>query len=259
MTITGTTRLLPIIGHPASGVFSPPAFNKAFADKGLDVVMVAMDVPPEALDAFWALLRASSGILGCSVTYPHKQRAFQDVDDLTPQARRLGAINTIRAEKGRLFGDATDGHAMCHAIDQTGTVIMGASSHVLGAGGGAGIAIVDALCERGIAHLHLQDTDPARLETAKQLVAQHWPEVEIMRYDEPADILINATTLGKEATDACPFDPARIDAAKLVCDVVTSPAPTRLIQTARGLGIACVTGEDMGRGQLDRQLAFLKL
>ena len=80
MRITGKTQLLPIIGHPVSGVFSPPAFNLAFQERRLDFTMVPMDVPTAILKAFWDLLRNSANMIGCSVTYPHKQAAFDALE-----------------------------------------------------------------------------------------------------------------------------------------------------------------------------------
>ena len=116
MQITGKTKVLPIIGHPISGVFSPRAFNFSFQERGLDVVMVPMDVPVTGVKGLWELLRASSNMIGCSVTYPHKQAAFAAMDDCTQRAARLKAVNTVRCENSQLIGDATDGLAMCAAI-----------------------------------------------------------------------------------------------------------------------------------------------
>lgn len=257
MLITGKTRILPIIGHPVSGVFSPPAFNLAFQEKGLDIKMVPMDVPAASMQAFWDLLRNSTNMIGCSVTYPHKQAAFEAMNHCTPRAARLKAVNTVRSEGGVLSGDATDGLAMCSAIEATGIPIQNGFAHVLGAGGGAGIAIVDALCERGISELVLSETDDERFESLKNLMAQFWPDVIISKRNKPGALLINATTLGKSPQDAMPFDEEDIKHAALICDVVTHETATRLCATAETSGKATVSGQKMGQCQLDVQLKFL--
>ena len=257
MQITGTTQIFPIIGCPVSSVFSPPAFNLLFDKKGLDISMIPIDVPVSGVKGFWDLLRGSANMIGCSVTYPHKQAAFAAMDDCTPRAARLGAVNTVRCENGRLVGDATDGLAMCAAIDATGVPIKNGVAHVLGAGGGAGIAIVDALCERGISELSLGETDGVRAQSVRDLLARFWPDVTVTKFSKPSEILINATTLGKSSEDALPFDKQMIRSGTLVCDVITRDTPTAICAAANAYGKPTVSGHQMGQCQLDVQLKFL--
>lgn len=260
MPITGATRLFPIIGHPVSGVFSPPAFNALFQKKNIDAVMVGLDIEPAALDGFWQVLRGSANMLGCSITYPHKQAAFDAVDGMTDRAARLGALNTIRREPdGRLTGEATDGLAMCSAIAGTGTDLKGKTAWITGAGGGAGLAIIDAVCEQGIGRLILEEIDPSRHGAALRLVRDHWPEVDISDTPAEAQVLVNATTLGKSEKDPLPFPEAVIARAELCCDVVTVSGETAFVRTAKAAGKAVVDGSGMGAGQLDVQLGFLGL
>ena len=205
------------------------------------------------------MLRHSPSLIGCSVTYPHKQVAFDAVDHRTGRAERLGALNTIRRElDGSLTGDATDGVAMCAAIETAGGTIAGATARILGAGGGAGQAIADAFCSAGIARLDLVDLDTARQVQVIQNCRDHWPGVVIEPAGTPADILVNATILGKSRSDPCPFAEDDISSARIVCDVITGTI-TPLVRTASRHGRTTVTGADMGAGQLPSQLAFLGL
>lgn len=260
MPITGATRLFPIIGHPVAGVFSPPAFNRHFEENDIDTVMFGLDIAPDGLHAFWDLMRASSNMLGCSVTYPHKQAAFAAVDSMTERAQRLGALNTIRRDAdGRLNGDATDGLAMLSAILEQRIDPAGMTAHVIGAGGGAGLAIIDALCERDIGWLLVEESDPARLENLLRLLKDSWPDVGIHEGCGPADILINATTLGKSEDDPLPFPLSSIETATLCCDVVTAHTDTPFIAAARKAGRTVVDGNAMGAGQLTVQLDFIGL
>jgi shikimate dehydrogenase len=257
MKVTGTTQLFPIIGHPVSGVFSPPAFNTEFENRGLDVAMVPIDILPSALEAFWILLRNTPNIAGCSVTYPHKQAAHAAVDELTPRAQRLGAVNTVRKQGGRLIGEATDGLAMCSAIKSIGLPIAGRSAFVMGAGGGAGAAIVDELCANGVRRLTISEIDSVRHSALLSLLKKHWPEVEISQEKKTNDILINATLLGKNPLDECPFSDTAIKAAFAIGDVVTFNLATQLISKSKALGVCSISGERMGKGQLAAQLSFL--
>ncbi|MBO0347454.1 shikimate dehydrogenase family protein [Roseibium limicola] len=257
---TGATRLFPIIGHPVSGVFSPPAFNERFARDGIDAVMFGLDIAPEGLDGFWRLMRASANILGCSITYPHKQAAFEAVDAMSDRAARLGALNTVRrTADGKLIGDATDGLAMTKAMQERGIEICAKTVHVAGAGGGAGLAIIDALCELGIAALRLSEIDPVREAAALALVQNHWPKVRLLGSEASADILINATVLGKSEDDALPFTPEEIANASAACDVITASGDTPFLAQARKHGARLVCGNDMGAGQLQAQLDHIGL
>ena len=260
MTITGTTRLFPIIGRPVEGVFSPPAFNAWLKDNALDMRMVAVDVAPDGLDDFLRFLRASRTFAGCSVTYPLKQAVFERADQKTDRAARLGALNTVRREAdGALIGEATDGLAMVGAIREAGGTITGRSALILGAGGGAGQAIADALCEAGIGRVCLKDIDADREAQVIRAISRFWPDTEVSNDSRPADILVNATTLGKTLADPLPFTVQQIASARTVCDVVTGQQATPLISHARALQKAVVTGADMGCNQLAPQLRFLNL
>ena len=148
---------------------------------------------------------------------------------------------------------------MCSAIAGTGYDIRGKTAWITGAGGGAGLAIIDALCEQGISGLILEEIDPARREAALRLVRDHWPEVEISETPGEAQVLVNATTLGKSEKDPLPFPEAVIARAELCCDVVTISGETAFVQAAKRAGKAVVDGSAMGAGQLDVQLGFLGL
>lgn len=257
MQITGKTRLFPIIGHPVDRVLSPPSVNSWFGENGFDAVMAPIGVADAALPAFWTLLRSSPTFLGCSVTYPHKQAACRAVDVRTERARRLGAINTVRRNPdSTLAGEATDGLATCAAIQGAGIALRGRSAHIVGAGGGAGLSIVDALCEAGVSELALEEIDAGRLKVARELVRNHWPDVHMLEFPTAAELLVNASTLGTRADDAVPFAENEIRRAVCVCDIVVLP-DTPLAQLARSCGTAVIDGPAIGKRQVGFQMAFI--
>lgn len=258
--LAGATKLFPIIGRPVDEVFSPPAFNSWFENNDLNVRMVAIDITSEDLRLFLNLIQRSKTFLGCSITYPHKQDAFKLVDQKTSRANRLGALNTIRCESdGYLSGDATDGLAMISAIQERGIGVENRTAFVMGAGGGAGQAIVDALCEKGITEIILKEVNPEREKIITTQLSKYWPHIRFTTEEKGADILINATTLGKKPEDILPFTEMHLKEAQIVCDVVTGMKPTALIDLAKRLDKKCVTGDDMGAHQLFPQLKFLGL
>jgi len=184
--------------------------------------VVPMNIPASHMTSFWDVLRASHTFLGCSVTYPHKQSAYTQVDTMTARATRLGALNTVRREAdGSLCGDATDGAALLRAI-----AINGACVQIMGAGGGAGRAIIDALCDAGAAQLILNDADDTRLAQTVSLVQQFWPNT-LLGGAGCADILIDATPNGKNASAAPLFAPKVVSACKVVCDITNGKNRSR--------------------------------
>ena len=156
MNISGRTKLFPIIGDPVAGVVSPSAVNAWFQSNAIDACMIPLNIPALNITGFWDMIRTSNTFLGCSIAYPHKQSGYAQVDTMTERATRLGALNTVRrADDGSLCGDAIDGTALLQAIGQAGARVNGACVHITGAGGGAGRAIIDALCDAGVANIIL--------------------------------------------------------------------------------------------------------
>ena len=116
--VSGFTQVVAVIGHPITQVKSPENFNRFFADQQLDSVMIPVDIAPEAVADFLQALRGWHNMSGVLVTVPHKQRAAALVDELTPRAQHLNAINVIRKlADGRLQGDMLDGVGFQLAAD----------------------------------------------------------------------------------------------------------------------------------------------
>jgi len=162
---------------------------------------------------------------------------------MTARATRLGALNTVRREAdGSLCGDATD--------------VNGACVQIMGAGGGAGRAIIDALCDAGAAQLILNDADDTRLAQTVSLVQQFWPNT-LLGGAGCADILIDATPNGKNASAAPLFAPKVVSACKVVCDIAGQQGESQLLKSAERMGKIAVDAADMGHCQVAAQMAFL--
>ncbi|MEO9896827.1 MAG: hypothetical protein ABJD13_11755 [Paracoccaceae bacterium] len=257
MQITGTTKVFPIIGGPISGVVSPPAINAWLKEHAIDARMFPLNIPSSTIGSFWELLRVSDTFLGCSVTYPHKQSAFEEADKHTERAARLGALNTLRRERdGTLCGDATDGLALVRAIADKSVCLKGKSVHIIGAGGGAGRAIIDAFCEAGIVQLSIEDEDKARREETVLMIKQYWPSLLISK-DQDTNILVDATPNGK--IDGAPslFTDQAIMNSEMVCDIAGVQGSSALLTRAEQMGKITVDATEMGRGQVQAQMNFL--
>jgi len=162
-------RLFGVLGDPIEHSLSPAMHNAAFAALGLPYVYLRYRVPaarlPEALREA-RLLRFG----GLNLTIPLKEVAIPFLDGLTPEARRIGAVNTILVRRGgRLVGDNTDGRGFLRALGRA-VRVPGASVILVGAGGSAR-AVGTALATAGCARIAIANRTPARAEElARQLV-----------------------------------------------------------------------------------------
>jgi len=255
MTVRGTTRISQIIGHPIAQVRSPEMFNQHIAALNLDAVLIPVDVDPEKLRDFVAFQRGWINSDGFVVTIPHKRAIVPLLDQLTDRAKRLQAVNVVRRrEDGRLLGDMVDGLGFIAAAERHGFSAKGRSALVVGTGG-AGSAIVDTLCDRGIARLALADLDPERVRSLKQVFAAAFPAVELLEGYESLsgfDLIVNASPAGMGNTEL-PIPEAMLAtlrAETLVADVVTKPAMTPLLRAAEARGCRVQTGPEMAAGQI---------
>ena len=168
--ITGTTRIIGIVGSPIVQVKMPGFLNAALAERGLDIVMIPLDIGRNGIDAFVTVLRNWNNLLGCIVTVPYKQSFIPHIENLSERAQRLRAVNVIRRNgDGTFAADMVDGPGFVTALRSNGFDPSGVRAAVFGLGG-AGSAISDALCEAGAKTLAVTDLDPARLERVSAML-----------------------------------------------------------------------------------------
>jgi len=221
-----------VLGFPVSHSRSPAMMNAAFAELRMDWRYVHLPIPP-ALFAETVRALAASGYRGTNVTIPHKVAAHDLVDELTPAAEAIGAVNTLifdDRKDGRIRGDNTDAVGVIEAL---GTPVAGRRALVLGAGGAAR-AVVWALREAG-AEVAVWNRTPGR---ATALAAELG--VRAVKRGEPADILVNATSVGLHGEDS--IEDLPLTPSELVLDLVYGPEPTALTEWAESHGAKVVDG-----------------
>jgi shikimate dehydrogenase len=191
------------------------------------------------------------GIRGAGVSYPYKQRVMPLVDALDPLAQRIGAVNTIVNDDGRLTGFNTDWVGAVRALEEV-RPLSGARLLLLGAGG-AGRAIAYGAREHG-ALVTIANRDAAK---ARELAAAVGGEAQGLGEASRAadyDVLVNATPIGMQDVDArSPVPPAAIRAGLVVMDIVYKPVETALLADARARGAVVVHGGRMLLHQAARQ------
>ncbi|MCU1354876.1 MAG: aroE [Acidimicrobiales bacterium] len=244
---SGATRVAGVIGTPVRHSRSPAVVNAAFAAACLDWTYAAFEVAPgRAADAVSAM--RTLGLGGLSVTTPHKRDVIASLDELTPAAADLDAVNCIAWAGDRLVGHNTDGDGLVASLRASdGIDPTGARCVVLGAGGAAR-SVVRALAEAGAADVVVVNRTPEKGEEAAALagaVGRSGTEADLAS----ADLVINATSVGMGvapgAEEPLPVDPQRLGAHQVVIDLVYLPLQTPLLLLAEQRGARTVDGLGM--------------
>ena len=251
MSVTGRTTLAAVIGDPIRHSRSPQILNAAFAATGLDWVYVALEVAegrvPAALEGVRAL-----GIAGLSVTMPHKTAVAVHLDrhdpayegdDLSPEARRLRAVNCVVNRDGALIGHNTDGAGFVASLRaDAGFDPAGARCVVLGAGGAAR-ALVLALAGAGADEVAVVNRTGSSAEAAAALAGGRG---RVAGLDQVAkgDLVVNATPVGMDGT-SLPLDPDLLRGGQLVADIIVEPVVTPLLREAEARGARTLGGLGM--------------
>jgi len=275
-------RLYGVLGWPIAHSRSPAMFASAFAAAEIDAVYVPFPVPPGALSAAVAGLRAL-GVAGANVTLPHKTRVGADLDDIDQDARALGAVNVIHGTpEGRLLGGNTDAEGLIRALRQEaglvglfpepptspspagagegGATTAGeeADAVVLGAGGAARAAVLAAARlgarrVRVLARRPRQATELARalapavapVEVSGGALDESWPPFPRLLLQATSATMGDGPAAG-DFVARLPLDAlAREGPGPVVVDLVYVPEETALLRAARAAGLRTVGGLGM--------------
>ncbi len=228
--IDGQTKIFGILGRPVAHSLSPAMHNAAFQHLGINAVYVAFPVTD--------LARAVSGLRGLgiggvSVTIPFKEEVIPLIDELDPQAAKIGAVNTVVHRDGRLVGYNTDWLGAVAAL--TAKISLKAQHVLILGAGGASRAVAFGIIQAG-GRVSLTDVDQARAAAlVKDLGGETIPLHTLG--DCPATILVNATPVGMAPdVDGIPIDPDLLGRFAVVMDIVYQPLATRLLREAAVAG-----------------------
>ncbi len=262
-SITGKTRICGIIGDPIAHSMSPAMHNAAFRALGLDYAYLPFHVRQEELQDAVAGLRALN-VIGLNVTLPHKVAVMSFLDKLDPLAERMGAVNTIVNDAGRLTGYNTDAPGFLQALRSKNIEPEGKNIVILGAGGAAkGISFI--LAGAGASLVIMNRTLSRAEELAAQISQIYQRRVEAVALNKKnmaralggADILVNTTSVGMVPDiEQTPVPAALFNPHLVVFDIVYNPLETRLLREAKAAGTRTIDGLDMLVGQ--GALAFEK-
>jgi shikimate dehydrogenase len=240
--IGGATRVAAVLGFPVAHSLSPVIHNAAFAALDMDWTYVALPVEPGMVPVAVAGLRGL-GIVGANVTMPHKEAVADVMDELTDDAERLRAVNTIELRGGVLVGHNTDAPGFARFLERdAGFDPAGRSALLLGAGGAARACAL-ALARAGLTRIVVALREPARARPLADALDGYPTVVDVVGFDDvaqvEADLVVNGTPLGAHGeTIGLP----RVEPGALVVDLLYRPASTPLQQAARAAGARAFGG-----------------
>ncbi len=251
MIFSGKTQVYCIFGYPVEHTFSPGMHNAAFAKIGMNACYVPFAIPPDRLkDAIGAVI--SLGIRGLNITVPHKEHVLSWLDDLSEEARLIGAVNTIELTPRGLIGHNTDGRGFLRSLREQGGMSPKGKRFLIIGSGGAARAVGFSLALAGASQIVFRDLDTRKakvlagdIAVKTGVMSRAIDKTSVASYAANAECLINATPLGLRKNDPLPLEASIISKEHLVCDLVYNPAETALLKMAKKRGGRTLSGLGM--------------
>ncbi len=256
LAFTGTS--LAVIGHPINHSISPVMHNAALANlsetdaRFKDWTYYRFDIHPDQLAEALPLFHKQA-FRGLNLTIPHKVQALSLIEEIAPEAKSMGAVNTLVWSKAGYAGLNTDGYGLEQGLkldlDATfeGTAVM-----ILGAGGAARAAAVRAILS-GCEQLYIGNRSVDRLQDLVNGLKSFANKVEVKTFPLAAlpkdlpetGVVINATALGLNLADPAPMAVAQLPAGWKVYDMIYNPSKTALLKQAEAHGLSVANGLSM--------------
>lgn len=246
-------ELVGVLGYPVAENPTGVMQEAAFAACGLAWRYLTIEVRPENLADAMRGVRAF-GMRGINLTIPHKVAVLPYLDDISPEAKVIGAVNTVRRERDSLIGENTDGKGFLRGVRVDAGMDPADKQVVLLGAGGAARAIATELILAGAGELVVVNRTAGRAEKmVADLRANTGGNIRFEPWEgtypvpENTDFLVNATSIGLYPNvDAMPdVDLAAAKDDLLVCDAVFNPPQTRLLQAAAKRGLRVLDGLSM--------------
>ena len=251
--ISGHTGLYVVIGNPVKHSLSPLIMNSAFVHNGIDAVYVALTVSESDARLAMQMVR-SFGIKGVNVTMPLKQAIIPWLDQLSPEAKLVGAANCIINREGFLEGHNTDCTGFRLSLESRFSQAP-STAFLLGAGGAAR-AIASELVRWGCKTLYISNRSREKAQTLSDLLTlQGENTIKVLEWQSPewesalaaTDLLVNATSLGMggvgNLAELLPWH--SMSRQTVVYETVYNPLETAFLRQARQNGFRGVAGTEL--------------
>ncbi|MBU1329862.1 MAG: shikimate dehydrogenase [Gammaproteobacteria bacterium] len=254
MSATSPSILAGLIGAGIQGSRTPAMHEREGDAQGMRYLYRLIDLDKLGLDssALPQLLNAAQqmGFTGLNITFPCKQAIIPLLDELSPEARGIGAVNTVVFQDGKRIGHNTDCLGFAEGFRRGLNGVARRQVVQMGAGG-AGAAVAHALLSEGVEQLHIFDVEPARAQALADNLNQHFSGAraqlgaDLAAAVAHADGLVNTTPMGMAKLPGTPVPKALLHPALWVAEIVYFPLETELLRDARALGCRTLDGGNM--------------
>lgn len=255
-SIKNHTKLVGLIGHPIAHSWSPLIHATAFKITKQNYSYVAFDVLPKNLrDALKGVL--ALGIVGLNVTVPHKEPVMEFLDEISADARLVGAVNTIHADNDMLVGHNTDVDGVSEALKPYREQLANENITVFGAGGGAHAVVYSLINYYRPAQIFVLNRDTSRAELLKKFFAdsQNYHNIKVIELHnldeanaiESSRLIVNATQVGMAPAvgESIMVNDDHDYEGKIFFDLVYNPVHTEFLKIAKRRNATIINGLDM--------------
>ena len=254
MNITTKTKILGIFGCPISHSISPAMHNAIIKALGLDMIYMPFEIKPSNLrDAVNGI--KGFGMLGVNITIPHKEAVMKLLDDISEEARLIGAVNTIVNKDGRLIGYNTDGYGYVASIKEDCDFNPKNKRVIILGAGGAARGISAALAKSGAKKIIIANRTLSRADNLIKTFKRKFPDTKfeaigleediLMTYFQDINLLVNTTSVGMEKNEILEIPLEALPKTAIVSDIVYNPLQTLLLKKADKLGLTAYGGLSM--------------
>ena len=254
--ITGTTKLLGVIGDPVKHSLSPLMHNRAIEELGLDYVYIPLPVTQENLAKAIAGFEAIS-LVGFNITIPHKQAIIPYLAEITPTAQMVGAVNTVWRTDTGWKGTNTDVEGFIAPLRNLSRDWSKITPVILG-NGGAARAVVTGLVELGCLQIHIFGRNRHKLDEFSRSW-QNSPKIssilqthlwaELIDLVPNTQLLVNTTPVGMSPQiENSPVDASlmqKLPSGAIAYDLIYTPNPTQFLKLAKAQGAIVIDGLEM--------------
>ncbi|WEV60339.1 shikimate dehydrogenase [Streptococcaceae bacterium ESL0729] len=255
MEINGYTRLAAVVAKPIKHSNSPFIHNRAFEETCVNGVYVAFEIEEDELAGLISNIKTLN-MYGVNLSMPYKKAALSHVDELSPVASLIGAINTIvLREDGSFYGHSTDGIGFFKSLGDY--QVKNQEITVLG-GGGAGLAIIAEACLQGAQKINVFNRKSQNFLPLKEKLDQiaQRSDCQIVLGDladqanlqgsiSNSSLLVNTTSIGMKDKTLPLSEKIKLASNILVADIIYEPAETAFLAWAKKQGVRTVNGLGM--------------
>lgn len=230
------------LGHSLSPEINTKLFQLLNIKGSYGLFEISRERIGEAINSLKTL-----NITGCNVTIPYKEVIMEQLDEISPKAKRIGAINTIYIKDGKALGDNTDYYGFGLMLQRFGVEVKNKTAVVLGAGGAAK-AVIEYLADNEASEIILASRDNVAAE-------KKFPSVKVINYEElkslnSGHVIINTTPCGMyPKVGVSAVDKDVIAKFKVAVDLIFNPEKTLFLEWAEELGLQSINGLYMLVGQ----------